>query len=138
MLLESNQKLSRMENLVAQAECKKLTFNKSHIPLTQQMDNIYNYLKKKINEAELELNTLTGIAESFFPPASSLARFRSRCSVVENEPHNRTRRLIGVVAALAAGTGSILGEAFKDAACNTVSISISAIPQKIYNMNLIK
>ena len=39
----------------------------------------------------------------------------------ENQPHIRTRRLIGAVAALAAGTGFILGEPIKDAACNAYS-----------------
>ena len=40
----------------------------------------------------------------------------------EDEPHNRTRRLIVAVAALAAGRRFILGEPIKDAACNTLSI----------------
>ena len=39
----------------------------------------------------------------------------------EDEPHNRTQRLIGAVAALAAGTGFILGEPAKDAPCNALS-----------------
>ena len=47
---------------------------------------------------------------------------RQRGSKNEDEPHNRTRRLIGAVAATAAGTGFILGEPINDAACNALSI----------------
>ena len=72
---------------------------------------MYKYLK-------LELNTLSDVAESFVPPESSLRTTRRRRSTDEDEPHNRTRRLIGAVAA---GTGFILGEPKKDA-CNALSI----------------
>ena len=90
----------------------------------QQMENMYNHLKTEISEAQSELNTLSAIAESFFPPTASLGTSRQRRSTAEEEPHNRTRRLIGAVAALAAGTGFILGEPIKDVACNALSIFI--------------
>ena len=122
VFLESNQKLSRMQYRVAQAGCNNLTFNESHIPVLQQMENMHNHLKTEINEAQSELNILTAIAESFFPPVESLGTPRQRRSSDEEAPHNRTRRLIGAVAALAAGTGFILGEPIKDAACNALSI----------------
>ena len=61
------------------------------------------------------------IAESFFPPESSPGTTGRRCSIVEDEPHNRTRRLIGAVAALATGTEFILGKPIKYAACNAFS-----------------
>ena len=41
ILLESNQKLTRMKYRVEQAGCNNLTFNESHIPVAQQMDNMY-------------------------------------------------------------------------------------------------
>ena len=85
------------------------------------MDNLYKYLQQEVSEAQLELNTLSGVAESFFPPESSLGPTRRRRSMDENQPHNRRRRLIGVVAAIAAGTGFII-EPIKDAACNALSI----------------
>ena len=122
VILESNQKLSRMQYRVEQAGCKNNTFNESHIPVLQQMENMHNHLKTEINEAQSELNTLSAIAESFFPPIASLGTPRQRRSIDVEEPHNRTRRLIGAVAALAAGTGFILGEPIKDAACNALSI----------------
>ena len=121
ILLESNQKLTNMQYRVEQAWCNNLTFNESHIPVTQQKDNMHKYLKQELNEAQLELNTLSDVAESFFPPKSSPGATRQRRSMDEEAPHNRTRRLIGAVEALAAGTGFILGEPIKDAACNTLS-----------------
>ena len=123
ILLESNQNLSSMQYRVEQAGCNNITFNESHIPVTQKMDKMYKYLTQKVNESQVELNTLSDVAESFFPPESSPATARRRRSVNEDEPHNRTRRLIGAVAALAAGTGFILGEPIKDAACNAHSFS---------------
>ena len=86
------------------------------------MEDIYNHLKTEISEAQPELNTLSAIAESFFSPESSPRTSRQRPSTAEEEPHNRTRRLIGAVAALAAGTGFNLGEPIKDVACNALSI----------------
>ena len=122
VILESNAKLSRMQYRVAQAGCNNITFNESHIPVLQQTENMHNHLQTENNEAQSEFNTLSTIAESFFPPASSLVTPRQRRSIEEDEPHNRTRRLIGAVSALAAGTGFILGEPIKDAACNALSI----------------
>ena len=124
IVFESNQKLSRMQHRVTQAGCNNNTFNESHIPALQQMKNMYNHLKTEINEAQSELNTLSAIPESFFPPESSPRTSRQRRSTAEEERHNRTRRLIGAVAALAAGTGFILGEPIKDVACNALSIFI--------------
>ena len=86
------------------------------------MDNMYKYLKQEVNEAQLKLNILSDAAESFFPPESSPGTTRQRRSIDEDEPHNRTRRLIGAVAALAVGTEFILGEPIKEAACNALSI----------------
>ena len=98
-----------MQHRVTQAGCKDNTFNESHIPVLQLMENMYNHLKTEISEAQSELNTLSAIAESFFPPTASIGTSRQRRSTAEKEPHNRTRRLFGAVAALAAGTGFILG-----------------------------
>ena len=86
------------------------------------MVNMYKCLKQEVSEAQIELTTLSEVAESFFPPDSAQGTTRQRRSLDEDEPHNRTRRLIGAVAALAAGTGFILGEPIKDAACNALSI----------------
>ena len=122
LVFESNQKLSHMQRCVTQAGCINNTFNESHLPVLQQMENMYNHLKTEIHEPQSELNTLSAIAESFFPPTESLGTCRQRRSTVKEEPHNRTRRLISAVAALAAGTGFILGEPIKDAACNALSI----------------
>ena len=83
---------------------------------------MYKYVKYEFNEAQLELNTVSHIAESFFSPASSLENLRNRRSMEEDELHKRTRRLIDAVAALAAGTGFISVEPIKDAACNALSI----------------
>ena len=120
--LESNEKLSHMQHRVTQAGCNNNTFNESHIPVLQQMENMYNHFKIETNEAQSELNTLSAIAESFFSPTASLATSRQRRSTAEEELHNRTRRLIGAVAALAAGTGFFLGEPIKDVACNALPI----------------
>ena len=81
-------------------------------------------MKQEVNEAELELNNSSDVAESFFQPESSPGTTRRRRSVDENQPHNRSRRLSGAVAALAAGTEFILWEPIKDAACNALSIFI--------------
>ena len=124
IVLESNEKLSHMQHRVTQAGCNNNTFNESHKPVPQQMENMYNHLKTEINEAKSALYALSAIAESFFPPTASLGTSRKRRSTVEEEPHNRTRRLIGAVAALAAGTGFILGEPIKDVACNALSTFI--------------
>ena len=112
-----------MQYCVKQLGCNNIAFNESHIPVLQQMKNMHNHLKTEVNEAQSELNTLSAIAESFFPPVASLGTPRQRRSIDEAEPHNKTRRLIGAVAALAAGTGFTLGEPIKDAACNAFSIS---------------
>ena len=119
---ESNEKLSHLQHRITQAGCNNNTFNESHVPILQQMENMYNHLKTELHEAQSELNALSAIAESFFPPIASLGTSRQRRSTAEEETHNRTRRLIGAVAALAAGTGFILGEPIKDAACNALSI----------------
>ena len=111
-----------MQRRIDQAGCNSLTINEPHIPATQQMDNMYKYLKQEVNEAQLKLNILSDAAESFFPPESSTGTTRQRRSLDEDEPHNRTRRLIGAVAALAAGIEFILGEPIKEAACNALSI----------------
>ena len=118
ILLEKNQKFSRKQSLPEQAGCIKITFNELHIPVMQQKDSMYKDLKQEVNEAQLELNTLSSVVESLIPPESSLGTTRQRRSLDEDEPHNRTRRLIGAVAALAADTGFILGEPIKDAAVN--------------------
>ena len=86
------------------------------------MDNMYKYLKQEVNDAQVELNTLSDVVESFFPPESSPGTTRQRRSIDEVEPHNRTRRLIGAVAALAAGAGFILREPIKDVAGNAFSV----------------
>ena len=86
------------------------------------MDIMCKDLTQEVNEAQIELNTLSDVAESFFPPETSPGTIRLRRSINEDEPHNRTRRFIGAVAELAAGTGFILGEPIKDAACNALSI----------------
>ena len=104
ILLESNQKLTRMQYRVEQAGCNYITFNESHIPVTQQMDNMYKYLKQEVNEAQLELKTLSGVAKSFLPTETSPRITRQRRSLDVDEPHNRTLRLIGAVEALTAGT----------------------------------
>ena len=83
---------------------------------------MYNYLKQEVNEAQIELYTLSDVAEPFFPRESSPRFTRRKRSTDEDEPHNRTRTLIGAVGALAAGTAFILGEPNKDAACNALSI----------------
>ena len=85
------------------------------------MDNRYKCLKQEVNEAQLELNTLSKFAELFFPPESSPGTTRWRRSLDEDELNNRTRRMIGAVAALAVGTGFILGEPINDAACKALS-----------------
>ena len=120
--LESNQKLSRLHYRVDKAGCNNITFNESHIPVTQQMENMY--FKQEVNEAQLEFNTLSDFVESFFPPESSPGSTRCRRSRDEDEPHNRTKWLIGAVAALAAGTGFILGEPIEDASCIALFIFI--------------
>ena len=120
--LESNQKLSRIQYRVAHAGCNNITFNESHIPVTQQMDNRYKYLKQEVNEAQFELNTLSDVAESFFRQQSAPRATRRKRSIDADELHNRTRRLIGAVAALAAGTRFFFGEPIKDAACNALYI----------------
>ena len=111
-----------MQYRVEHAGCNNLTFNESHIPVTQQMGNMYKCLTQEVNEAQLEPNTLSDVAEAFFPPESSSGTTCRRRSMDGKEPHNRRRRLIGAVAAIAAGTGFILGEPIKDAACNALSI----------------
>ena len=121
ILLESNQKLTRMQYRIGQLGFNNVAFNESHIPVTQQMDIMYKYLKQEANEAQLELNTSSDVAESFFPPESLSGTTRRR-SIDEEARHNRTRRLIGAVAVLAAGTGLFLGEPIKDAACKALSI----------------
>ena len=122
IVLESSEKLSHMQQRVTQARYNNNTFNESHIPVLQQKENMYNHLKTEVNEAQSELDTLSAFAESFFPPTASLGTSRQKRSTDEEEPHNRTRRLIGAVAALAAGTGFILREPIKDVACNALSI----------------
>ena len=87
------------------------------------MDNMYKYFKQEVTEAQPELNTLSDVAKAFFPPDSSPGTTHRKRSIDEDEPHSRTRRLIGAVAALATGTGFILGVPIKDAAKNTLSFS---------------
>ena len=79
-----------MQSRVGQAGCNNVTLHESLIPVTQQMDNMYNYLKQEVNGAQFELNTLSDVAEPFFPLESSLGPTRRRRSIDEDEPHNRT------------------------------------------------
>ena len=122
IVLESNEKLSNLQHRVTQAGCNNNTFNESQKPVLQQMENMFNHLRTEISKTQSELNTLSAIAESFFPPTASFETSRRRRSTAEEELHNRMRRLIGAVAALAAGTGFILVEPIKDVACNALSI----------------
>ena len=92
--MESIQKLSRMQFCVPQARCNTIRFNESYIPVTQQIDNMYKYLKQEVNEAQFEPNTLSDNAESFFPPESSPGTTRRKRSFNEDELHNRTRRIL--------------------------------------------
>ena len=64
IVLESNQKLTRMQCRVEQAGCNDPTFNESHIPVLQQMESMHNHFKTEINEAQSEHNTLSATAES--------------------------------------------------------------------------
>ena len=91
ILLESNQKLSRKQKSRSESRIPYVTFNESHIPALQQMDKMYSYLKNEVNEAQIELNTLSDSAESIFPPASSLGNPQRRRSTDGTVPHNRTR-----------------------------------------------
>ena len=91
ILLESNQKLSRKQKSRSESRIPYVTFNESHIPALQQMDKMYIYLKNEVNEAQIELNTLSDSAESIFPPASSLGNPQRRRSTDGTVPHNRTR-----------------------------------------------
>ena len=97
-------------------------FNESHIPVAQQMDNMYTYLKEEGIEAQLEINILTDIVESVFPPASSLGNLRERRSTDDDDSHNRKQLLTGAVDEMAAGKGFISEKSIKDAACNAISI----------------
>ena len=47
------------------------------------MENMYNHLKTETHEAQSELNTLSAIAKSFFPPESSPRSSRQRRSTAE-------------------------------------------------------
>ena len=87
-----------MQYRVAQAVCNDIMFNEPHIPVLQQMENMHNHLKTAINKAQSELNTLSAIAETCFPPVASLGTPPHRRSIDEAEPQNRARRLIGAVA----------------------------------------
>ena len=51
IFLEGNENFSRMQLSVAQAGHKNITFNESHIPVTEQMDNTYKHLKQEFQEA---------------------------------------------------------------------------------------
>ena len=86
------------------------------------MDNMYKYLKQEVNKAQFELNTFSDVAECFLLPEYSPGTILRRRSMEDDEPHNRTRRLIVVVAALATCTGFILREPIKDGACNALFI----------------
>ena len=77
-----------MQSRVEQAGCNSITFNESHIQVTQKMDNMYKYLKQEVNEVQLELNSLSDVAESFFPPESLPETTRQTRSIDEDEHHN--------------------------------------------------
>ena len=111
-----------MQYRMARADCNNLTFNKSDIPVAKLKKNMHNHLENEVNAAQSELNTLSDIAESFFPLAESLGTPRQGRSMNEDEPHNQSRRIVGAVAALAAGTRFIISEPIKDAACIALSL----------------
>ena len=93
ILLESNQKLIRMQYRVEQAGCNNITFNESHMLVSQPMDNMYKYLKQEVKDAQFELNILSDVAKPFFSPESSPGTTRRRRSTDEDKPHSRTRRV---------------------------------------------
>ena len=45
---------------------------------------MYNYLKPEVSEAQIELNTSSDVAKSFFPPESSPEATRRRRSTDED------------------------------------------------------
>ena len=55
------------------------------------MDNTYDYSNKEADEAQLEHNTVSDIAESFLPLASFPGNIRRIFSTNDIERHNRTR-----------------------------------------------
>ena len=83
---------------------------------------MHKYLEREVNEAQLQLNTSTNDAESFFLPASFLRNTRRRRSTETEELHNQIRHFFVAVAALAAATEFILGGPINGAACNALSI----------------
>ena len=91
------------------------------------------YLEQELNDAQFELDNFSEIAESFFPPQSSLGTTRRRRSTAKDQPHNRSRRLNSAVATLAADTGFILRESMQTLRAMHSPFLISAIPQKIQN-----
>ena len=82
IVLENNQKLTRMQSCVEQAGCNNIRLNESHIPVLQQMENMYNHLKTEIEEAKSELNILSAIAEPFFRPVASLGTPRQNAPLM--------------------------------------------------------
>ena len=60
-----------MQYRVKQAGFNNITFIELHILVTQRMYKMYTYMKQEVKEAQIKLNTLSGVAESFFPPESS-------------------------------------------------------------------
>ena len=109
-------------NIVSHRQGGLISLSTNHIYQSRNKWRNCTKLKQEVNEAQLELNTLSDVAEPFFPPELSPGTTRRRRSMDENQPHNRTRRLVGAVAALAACAGFILGEPIKNAACSAFSI----------------
>ena len=87
-------------------------FNETYTLVLQQLETRVSFLEYELRAALEGEKCLLDVAISFIPPGARR----------DQHPGGRSRRAIGAIAAVAAGTGLVLGEPIKNDACNALSI----------------
>ena len=87
-------------------------FNETYANLLQQLETRVSFLKYELTATLEEEKSLLDVANCFIPLGARR----------DQQPSGRSRRVIGAIAAVAAGAGLVLREPNKNAACNALSI----------------
>ena len=93
------------------ANCKFTEINNTYNLILQQLVTRVHFLRTEFTASKQEENTLLQVVNSFIPP-----------SIKQTDQYTRPRRAITALAAIAVGTGKVLGEPHKNAACDALSI----------------
>ena len=98
--------------MYVQKVCELQEINKTYGLLMTHLEDRVELIKLEMKQATDEQDKLADVMKSFLPK-----QYQRDVATLP-----RSKRFIGTIAALAAGSGLILGDPLKEAACSAVSI----------------